>query len=112
MADLGFKQISVEPVVGAPNTDYAIREEDVPAICEEYEKLAAELYERHKKGGEGDFNFFHFNIDLTGGSLCYKKACRLWFGTEYLSVTPEGELYPCHQFVGLEGFSWAMFLTA
>ncbi len=105
MADLGFKQISVEPVVGSDDTDYAIREEDIPAICEEYERLAAELYERHKKGGEGDFNFFHFNIDLTGGPCVIKRLVGCGSGTEYLSVTPEGELYPCHQFVGLEGFS-------
>ena len=82
MADLGFKQISVEPVVGSDDTDYAIREEDIPAICEEYERLAAELYERHKKGGEGDFNFFHFNICLLYTSR--KRVCntfrpiRLW----------------------------------
>ncbi len=105
MADLGFKQISVEPVVGSDDTDYAIREEDISAICNEYERLAAELYERHKKGGKDDFNFFHFNIDLTGGPCVIKRLVGCGSGTEYLSVTPEGELYPCHQFVGLEGFS-------
>ena len=104
MADLGFKQISVEPVVGEDTTDYAIREEDIPAVCEEYERLAAELYERHKKGGKDDFNFFHFNIDLTGGPCVVKRLVGCGSGTEYLSVTPEGELFPCHQFVGLEGF--------
>ena len=104
MADLGFKQISVEPVVGEDTTDYAIREEDIPAVCEEYERLAAELYERHKKGGKNDFNFFHFNIDLTGGPCVVKRLVGCGSGTEYLSVTPEGELFPCHQFVGLEGF--------
>ena len=105
MADLGFKQISVEPVVGSDDTDYAIREEDISAICNEYERLAAELYERHKKGGKDDFNFFHFNIDLTGGPCVIQRLVGCGSGTEYLSVTPEGELYPCHQFVGLEGFS-------
>ena len=104
MADLGFKQISVEPVVGSEDTDYAIREEDIPAVCKEYEKLAAELYERHKKGGKEDFNFFHFNIDLKGGPCVVKRLVGCGSGTEYLSVTPEGKLYPCHQFVGLEGF--------
>ncbi len=104
MADLGFKQISVEPVVGSDDTDYAIREEDIPAVCKEYEKLAAELYERHKKGGKEDFNFFHFNIDLKGGPCVVKRLVGCGSGTEYLSVTPEGKLYPCHQFVGLEGF--------
>ena len=73
-------------------------------MCKEYEKLAAELYERHKKGGKEDFNFFHFNIDLKGGPCVVKRLVGCGSGTEYLSVTPEGKLYPCHQFVGLEGF--------
>ncbi len=104
MAELGFKQISVEPVVGTEDNPYAIRQEDVPRIYEEYERLAAELYERHKNGGEKDFNFFHFNIDLSGGPCVAKRLSGCGAGTEYLAVTPEGELYPCHQFVGLEEF--------
>lgn len=104
MADLGFKQISVEPVVGGKDTDYAIREEDVPQIYDEYEKLASQLYERHKIGGSGDFNFFHFNVDLTGGPCVIKRLAGCGSGTEYLAVTPEGDLYPCHQFVGLTEF--------
>ena len=104
MADLGFKQISVEPVVGPETDSYAIREEDLPRIFKEYEDLAEELYERHKEGGARDFNFFHFNIDLTGGPCVAKRLVGCGSGTEYLAVTPEGDLYPCHQFVGLEGF--------
>ena len=104
MADLGFKQISVEPVVGQEYEQYAIREEDLPQIYEEYEKLACELYERHKEGGKRDFNFFHFMIDLSGGPCVAKRLVGCGSGTEYLAVTPEGDLYPCHQFVGLEDF--------
>ena len=104
MADLGFKQISVEPVVGQDTDPYAIQKEDLPRIFAEYEALAAELYERHKKGGKDDFNFFHFNIDLSGGPCVAKRLTGCGSGTEYLSVTPEGELYPCHQFVGLPEF--------
>jgi len=104
MADLGFKQISVEPVVGEEDNEYAIREEDIPKVLAEYERLAAELYERHKKGGKDDFNFFHFNIDLSGGPCVAKRLSGCGAGTEYLAVTPEGELFPCHQFVGLDEF--------
>lgn len=102
LADLGFKQISVEPVVASEKESYAIREEDLEKIYNEYEKLAQELYER--KGTEKDFNFFHFNIDLTGGPCVAKRLSGCGSGTEYLAVTPEGDLYPCHQFVGIEEF--------
>ena len=102
LADLGFKQISVEPVVAQPTEDYAIREEDLPQLYEEYDKLAAEMVERHKNGN--DFNFFHFMIDLEGGPCIYKRLSGCGSGTEYLSVTPWGDLYPCHQFVGQEEF--------
>ncbi|MBR5468786.1 MAG: thioether cross-link-forming SCIFF peptide maturase [Firmicutes bacterium] len=111
MADLGFKQISVEPVVGQEYEEYAIREEDLPAIYEEYERLACELYERHKEGGEKDFNFFHFMIDLSGGPCVAKRLVGCGSGTEYLAVTPEGDLYPCHQFVGLDEFKMGTVFT-
>lgn len=102
LADLGFKQISVEPVV-AQNTDsYAIREEDLPQLMEEYEKLALEMVRRH--GTEEDFNFFHFMIDLEGGPCVAKRLSGCGSGTEYLAVTPTGDLYPCHQFVGNTDF--------
>ena len=102
LADLGFKQISVEPVVAKPEEPYALREEDLPKIFEEYDKLAKIMVEREKKG-EG-FTFFHFMIDLTGGPCVYKRLSGCGSGTEYLAVTPWGDLYPCHQFVGEEQF--------
>ena len=102
MADLGFDQISFEPVVSLPDEPYAIREEDIPVLCEQYDKLAKEMIKRHKEGR--GFNFFHFMIDLTGGPCVAKRLAGCGSGTEYLSVTPWGDLYPCHQFVGEEGF--------
>ncbi|MCI9218706.1 MAG: thioether cross-link-forming SCIFF peptide maturase [Lachnospiraceae bacterium] len=102
LADLGFRQISVEPVVAGPEDDYAIREEDLPTLREEYDKLAAEMIKR-KKEGKG-FNFFHFMIDLEGGPCVAKRLSGCGSGTEYLAVTPWGDLYPCHQFVGNEDF--------
>ncbi len=102
MADLGFQQISIEPVVAEEGMPYAITEKELPMIYEEYEKLAKEIYERRKKGN--DFNFFHFNIDLSGGPCVMKRLIGCGSGTEYLAVTPTGELYPCHQFVGMPEF--------
>lgn len=102
LADLGFEQISVEPVVAAPEDDYALRAEDIPVLLEEYDKLAVELLNR-KKQGKG-VNFFHFMIDLEGGPCAYKRLSGCGSGTEYLAVTPWGDLYPCHQFVGKEEF--------
>ena len=102
LADLGFKQISVEPVVAAPEDDYAIREEDLPGLKEEYDKLAAEMLRRSKEGN--GFNFFHFMIDLEGGPCVAQRLSGCGSGTEYLAVTPGGDLYPCHQFVGMEEF--------
>lgn len=102
LADLGFKQISVEPVVTDEKEDYAIREEDLPVIYEEYEKLAKEMIKRRKEGNW--FNFFHFMIDLTGGPCVAKRLVGCGSGTEYLAVTPEGDLFPCHQFVGQDQF--------
>ena len=102
MADLGFKQISVEPVVADLKEDYAIQESDLPVIFDEYEKLANDILERRKNGQW--FNFFHFMIDLTGGPCVTKRLVGCGSGTEYLAVTPTGDLYPCHQFVGMEQF--------
>ena len=101
-ADLGFKQMSMEPVVADPSEPYAIREEDIPRILEEYDKLAVE-YIKRKKEGRG-FNFFHFMIDLNAGPCVAKRLAGCGSGTEYLAVTPWGDLYPCHQFVGNEQF--------
>lgn len=101
-ADLGFKQMSIEPVVGDESDPYAIREEDIPVIKEEYDKLAKIMIEREKEGK--GFNFFHFMIDLDGGPCVAKRLSGCGSGTEYLAVTPWGDFYPCHQFVGQEAF--------
>ena len=101
-AALGFKQMSIEPVVGPETDPYAIREEDLPVIMEEYDKLAKIMIEREKEGK--GFNFFHFMIDLEGGPCVAKRLSGCGSGTEYLAVTPWGDLYPCHQFVGQEEF--------
>ncbi len=102
LADLGFEQISVEPVVAQPMDDYALREEDLPALLAEYDRLAVELIRREKEGK--GVNFFHFMIDLSGGPCVAKRLSGCGSGTEYLAVTPWGDLYPCHQFVGKEEF--------
>lgn len=102
LADLGFEQISVEPVVAEAKDWYAIKEEDIPVLKEEYDKLAVELIKRRKEGR--GFNFFHFMIDLEGGPCVAKRLSGCGSGTEYLAVTPWGDLYPCHQFVGQEAF--------
>lgn len=101
-ADLGFQQVSVEPVVGEETDDYAIREEDLGKIREEYDFLAREMIRREKEGN--GFQFFHFMIDLDGGPCVAKRLSGCGSGTEYLAVTPWGDLYPCHQFVGQEAF--------
>jgi uncharacterized protein len=102
LADLGFKQVSVEPVVTDPKEEYCLTEEDLPKLFEQYDKLAAEMVKRKKEGK--DFNFFHFMIDLEGGPCVAKRLSGCGSGTEYLAVTPWGDLYPCHQFVGNEDF--------
>ena len=101
-ADLGFDKMSMEPVVAPPEAPYAIREEDIPKIKEEYDKLAVEFIKR-KKEGRG-FVFFHYMIDLTQGPCVAKRLSGCGSGTEYLAVTPWGDFYPCHQFVGIPEF--------
>lgn len=98
--NLGFKNLSMEPVV--TTAGYGIRAEDLPKIMEEYEKLAALYIEKRREGKP--FTFFHFMIDLDGGPCAIKRLKGCGSGTEYVAVTPYGELYPCHQFVGQEGF--------
>lgn len=101
-AELGFQQISIEPVVGEETDPYAIRESDLPQIFSEYDTLAKTMVER-ERNGEG-FTFFHFMLDLEGGPCVAKRLSGCGSGTEYLAVTPWGDLYPCHQFVGDEAF--------
>ena len=103
MADLGFTELSMEPVVCPPNDPYALTEEDLPKLFSQYEKLAKEMIKR-KKEGRG-FTFYHYMLDLKNGPCIYKRITGCGSGTEYVSVTPWGELYPCHQFVGDEKYS-------
>ena len=102
--DLGFDQVSVEPVVSPEYKDYAITEEDLPRIFEEYETLAKTVLQLKKEGKK--FNFFHFMIDLDQGPCAIKRLRGCGCGNEYVAVTPEGDVYPCHQFVGME--DWKM----
>ena len=100
----GFEQISIEPVVTDPKLPYALTEEDLPEVFAEYEKLAKVIIEKRKNGEF--FNFFHFMIDLDQGPCAIKRLRGCGCGNEYVSVTPEGDVYPCHQFVGKK--EWIM----
>ena len=102
--DIGFDQVSVEPVVADPQQPYALTESDLPQIFDEYENLAKQLIEK-KKNGKG-FNFFHFMLDLDQGPCAIKRLRGCGCGNEYVAVTPDGDIYPCHQFVGME--EWKM----
>ncbi|MBQ8494840.1 MAG: thioether cross-link-forming SCIFF peptide maturase [Clostridia bacterium] len=102
MADLGFDQLSMEPVVCAPDEPWALTEEDLPKVKEQYEILAKEMLRRDREGK--GFTFYHYMIDLTGGPCIYKRISGCGSGTEYMAVTPWGDLYPCHQFVGDEKY--------
>ena len=103
MADLGFTELSMEPVVCPPGDPYALTEEDMPIICEQYEILAKEMMKRKKEGRP--FTFYHYMLDLKNGPCIYKRITGCGSGTEYMAVTPWGELFPCHQFVGDEKYS-------
>lgn len=109
LADNGFDQISIEPVVLEKDSPFALSEEMLPRILAEYDKLA-EIYLDRRKNGRW-FNFFHFNIDLEGGPCIRKRLTGCGAGNEYVAVTPEGDIYPCHQFVGREGFKMGSVLT-
>ena len=98
MADLGFTELSMEPVVCSPEDTSALTQEDLPILFEQYEILAKEMIKR-KKNGNG-FTFYHYMLDLTHGPCIYKRISGCGSGTEYMAVTPTGDLYPCHQFVG------------
>lgn len=99
LADQGFEQVSVEPVVSEASEPYAIKEKHVEQICGEYEKLAEEYLRR--RATDKWFHFFHFTIDMTGGPCLPKRVSGCGAGNEYVAVTPEGDIYPCHQFVGM-----------
>jgi len=109
MADLGFDQLSIEPVVLPDGSGIEIKREDLENIFSEYEKLALKLLELRKQGKK--VNFFHFMLDLEGGPCVAKRLRGCGSGTEYLAVTPRGDLYPCHQFAGLEEFKLGSVFT-
>ncbi|MDR1465110.1 MAG: thioether cross-link-forming SCIFF peptide maturase [Oscillospiraceae bacterium] len=102
MASLGFRQLSMEPVVAAPGDPLALSPADLGVILAEYERLAAEMARR--QGTAEAFSFYHFNLDLAHGPCLYKRVTGCGAGTEYLAVTPTGDFYPCHQFVGDPAF--------
>ena len=102
MADLGFTELSMEPVVCPPGDPYALTEEDLPKLFEQYEILAKEMIKRKREGRP--FTFYHYMLDLKHGPCIYKRITGCGSGTEYMAVTPWGDLYPCHQFVGDEKY--------
>ena len=102
LADLGFKELSMEPVVCDPKEEYALHDEDVPALCEQYQLLADEMLRRQRE--KNGFTFYHYMIDLMGGPCIAKRISGCGVGVEYMAVTPTGELYPCHQFVSDPNF--------
>ncbi|MCD7774014.1 MAG: thioether cross-link-forming SCIFF peptide maturase [Clostridiales bacterium] len=102
MLDLGFTELSMEPVVCAPDDSAALTKEDLDVVLKQYEILASEMLSREKQGK--GFTFYHYMIDLKGGPCVYKRISGCGSGTEYMAVTPWGDLYPCHQFVGEEKF--------
>ena len=102
MLDLGFSELSMEPVVAASDDPAALTEADKPVVMKQYEDLAKLMLERDKEGKS--FTFYHYMIDLKGGPCIYKRISGCGSGTEYMAVTPWGDLYPCHQFVGDEKF--------
>ena len=113
MVDLGFTELSMEPVVCDPKSRFALTEEDLPILLDEYEKLAVEMLRRENvsrdtdcelAGSDTPFTFYHYMLDLGHGPCIYKRISGCGSGTEYFAVTPKGELYPCHQFVGDEKY--------
>ena len=102
MLDLGFDELSMEPVVCAPDDPAALNEKDLEIVMQQYEELASLMLERRRQGKP--FTFYHYMIDLSGGPCIYKRVSGCGSGTEYMAVTPWGDLYPCHQFVGDEKF--------
>lgn len=102
MVDLGFKSTSVEPVVAEAKHDYALTENDLEKVYEQYDILADELVKRHNQ--PNDFAFFHFTVDLSQGPCVVKRLTGCGAGSEYVAITPDGDIYPCHQFVGDESF--------
>ena len=105
LADEGFEQLSIEPVVLEESSPFALTKEMLPEILAEYDRFAKVYLERRKNGPW--MNFFHFMVDLDGGPCVKKRVKGCGAGNEYVAVTPEGDIYPCHQFVGRPATKWA-----
>ena len=103
MVNEGFDEVSIEPVVLEAGHPLALREEDLPEIMKNYDKLYEDMA-RRKREKNGEYNFYHFNVDLNGGPCVYKRISGCGAGFEYVAITPQGDVYPCHQFVGKEEF--------
>ena len=103
MVNEGFDEVSIEPVVLEAGHPLALREEDIPEIMKNYDKLYEDMA-RRKREKNGEYNFYHFNVDLNGGPCVYKRISGCGAGFEYVAITPQGDVYPCHQFVGKEEF--------
>jgi len=103
MVNEGFRELSIEPVVLENGHPLSLREEDIDTIFDNYDKLYEEMA-RRKREGNDEFKFYHFNIDLQGGPCVYKRISGCGAGFEYVAITPQGDVYPCHQFVGKEEF--------
>jgi uncharacterized protein len=102
LVEQGFNEVSIEPVVLPEDHPLSLREQDIPVIFEQYDKLYQDMLKRHNEGTS--FKFYHFSIDLQGGPCVYKRISGCGAGHEYVAITPEGDIYPCHQFVGNEEF--------
>jgi len=102
IADMGFKEISLEPSVAKPGSDFGFTKEDLPELFSQYELLAEQMLSRQREGR--GFKFYHYTLDLSGGPCVHKRIAGCGVGTEYMAVTPNGKLYPCHQFVGDDEF--------
>ncbi|CAA7599776.1 cyclic pyranopterin phosphate synthase [Acididesulfobacillus acetoxydans] len=110
MLDLGLKRISMEPVVASPEEPYAFQPDDLETIRESYDRLGEEIIERRARGE--DFSFFHFNMAFEQGPCLPKRLAGCGAGHEYVAISPEGDLYPCHQFVGQEQFKMGSLYAA
>ena len=103
LADMGFREISIEPVVGDSQDDFILCDSDIDTIHREYGRIAAE-YLKRKESGHNPFRFYHFNVNIYNGPCIYKRLTACGAGRQYLAVVPNGNIYPCHQFVGRDEF--------
>ena len=109
MVNEGFDEVSIEPVVLEAGHPLALREEDLPEIMKNYDKLYEDMA-RRKREKNGEYNFYHFNVDLNGGPCVYKRISGCGAGFEYVAITPQGDVYPCHQFVGKKSLNLEVYM--